>query len=256
MSEIVGSIVVGKKEVIGLPQGGKDMKKLERVLLICGHPDDEVIGMGGTIRKLVNAGVEVSVLIFANGNEGYVTMEEKDTIVDRRRKERAIVQDILGITNYEAYDYGDYEIPKNAATYKLCIQAIRKYKPDIVFSHYWMEYMPHKAVATLATEAWWQAGWDCSMDLGNPWKAGSFYHFEVIRMLTEVSHIVDISDTFEAKIEAMRAYASQIDVVGGALQRIEGIAKLRGADIGVSYGEAFLQANTAPQAITNLQELC
>ncbi len=51
------------------------MLNVERALIICAHPDDEVLGLGGTIKKMTNAGVEVTVLMFANGNEGYTTLE-------------------------------------------------------------------------------------------------------------------------------------------------------------------------------------
>ena len=77
------------------------MLDIERALVICAHPDDEVLGLGGTIKKMTNAGIQVDVLMFANGNEGYTTMEEKDRIVDIRRKEREAVQQILGIRHFE-----------------------------------------------------------------------------------------------------------------------------------------------------------
>ena len=60
--------------------------------------------------------------------------------------------------------------------------------------------------------------------------------------MAHVSHIVDIEATFEAKMEAMRAYASQCTVVSGALQHIEGISLLRGAQAVVKFGEDFLKS--------------
>ncbi|MFC5407215.1 PIG-L deacetylase family protein [Cohnella soli] len=225
------------------------MLNIEKALVICAHPDDEVLGLGGTIKKMTNAGVEVNVLMFANGNEGYTDLKDKEHIVEIRRKEREAVKDILGIHTYEAYDYGDYAIPANETTYKMCLQAIRKYKPDIVFTHYWREYNTHKAVASIVSDAFWQAGWNASLDLGEPWKAKSLYYFEVIELLAHVSHIVDIEATFEAKMEAMRAYASQCTVVSGALQQIEGKALMRGAQAGVKYGEAFLKSIDKPEVV-------
>jgi LmbE family N-acetylglucosaminyl deacetylase len=70
-----------------------------------------VLGLGGTIKKLTSAGVEVNVLLFARENEGYTTMADKDSIVQIRRDEREAVKNILGIRNYEAYEYDDYAIP-------------------------------------------------------------------------------------------------------------------------------------------------
>ena len=224
------------------------MQAVERALVICAHPDDEVIALGGTIRKLVNQGTDVRVLMFANGNEGYVTPEEKHAIVERRRKEREVVQQILGVSQYETYEYGDYGIPANAETYKICIKAIRAHRPQVIFTHYWAEYMAHHSVATIATEAWWQAGWQCSAELGEPWQAKALFYFETLHPLPEVSDVVDITDTYEIKVKAMQAYASQHDVVSGVLQQIEGLAKYRGSLIGVPYGEAFMRSRFVPRA--------
>jgi len=222
---------------------------VQKALVICAHPDDEVLGLGGTIKKLTNRGAEVNVVMFANGNEGYRTLEEKDRIVEMRRKEREQVQRLLGIRHYEAYEYQDFAIPADNETYKICLKAIRAYKPDIVFTHDWREYNTHKAVASIVSDAFWQAGWTCSLELGEPWKAAALYHFEVIDLMSEVSHIVDIADTFEDKMNAMRAYASQCDVVSGALQQIEGRALMRGAQVGLRYGEAFVKNTHRPEVI-------
>lgn len=231
-----------------MPAAGMTHAKLpERALVICGHPDDEVIGVGGTIAKLTGSGVEVDVLMFANGNEGFADLAMKDRIVEVRKRERENVREILGISHYETHDYGDYEIPVDAVSYKVCIRAIRQYRPDMILTHYWSDYTSHRAVATLATEAWWQAGWRCSMDLGEPWRAGKLYYFETLHLLPEVSDVVDISEAFDAKLRAMRAYSSQHEVLADILQRIEGLAKLRGAAVGAAYGEALLEAHFVPR---------
>jgi len=229
------------------------MLNVERALVICAHPDDEVLGLGGTIKKLTSAGIEVNVLLFANGNEGYTTMADKDRIVQMRRDEREMVRNILGIRSYEAYEYDDYAIPASDVTYKMCIRAIRRYRPNIVFTHYWREYNTHKAVASVATDAFWQAGWHCSLELGEPWQAQSLYYFEVIEMLPRVSHLVDITDALEDKLAAMKAYASQCTVVPGALRQIEAKAAMRGAQGGIGYGEAFLRNIDRPELVRSVR---
>lgn len=228
---------------------------IKKALIFCGHPDDEVIALGGTIKKMALSGIEVNVVVFATGNEGYTNMDMKDKIVEIRKKEREIVQKILGIKNYEVYNYTDFGVPSSEETYKLCIKMIRKYKPDIIFTHYWNEYMSHKSVATVSTEAWWQAGWECSMELGKPWKARALYHYEVIELLSKASHVVDITGTFKYKIEAMKAYSSQKKVVSGVLQHMEGLAKQRGSMIGVKYGEALMRSKFVPQKISEINNL-
>jgi LmbE family N-acetylglucosaminyl deacetylase len=53
------------------------------------------IGAGGTIRTLADRGVLVTTMVLATGNEGYTRIEERDTIVERRRRERNSAQRIL-----------------------------------------------------------------------------------------------------------------------------------------------------------------
>ncbi len=95
------------------------MLNIRNALIICAHPDDEVLGLGGTIKKLTNQGTEVNVVMFANGNEGYTALDDKERIVEIRRKEREQVQQLLGINHYETYSYNDYAIPADETTYKI-----------------------------------------------------------------------------------------------------------------------------------------
>jgi len=224
-------------------------------LLLCAHPDDDAIAMGGTIRKFADQGAEITEVVFATGNEGYSRMEDKKRIVKIRAKERENAGKILGITRYETFDYPDYGVPANETTYKLVIKMIRKYRPDIIFTHYALDYMSHKSLASIVPEAWWQAGWEASLDLGRPWKAKGLYFFEVLQSLPQVSHIVDISDTFQIKMEALKCYRSQHKVVPGILESVEALAKLRGSAIGVKYGEAFLASNFIPKRVEMIEDL-
>ena len=225
------------------------------ILIFCAHPDDDAIALGGTIRKFADEGAEITEVVFATGNEGYSQMAEKDSIVKIRAEERKSAGKLLGISHYETFNYTDYGIQANEETYKLAIKIIRKYRPDVIFTHYWLDYMPHKAVATLVTEAWWQAGWKASLELGEPWKASSLYYFEVLQLLPQVSHVVDIITAFQVKIEALKCYKSQHSVVAGMLQSAEGLAKLRGNMIGVKYGEALLSSSFVQKRIESVEQL-
>lgn len=227
----------------------------KRILLLCAHPDDDAIALGGTIRKFADQGAEITEVVFATGNEGYSRMKDKNRIVKIRAEERKNAGKILGITRYETFDYTDYGIPADETTYKLVIKMIRKYRPDIIFTHYVLDYLSHKSLATIVPEAWWQAGWEASLDLGKPWKAKSLYFFEVLQPLPQISHIVDISDTFPVKIEALKHYQSQHKVVPAMMESVEALAKLRGSTVGVKYGEAFLCSNFIPQKVDTVKNL-
>ncbi|MGW8179506.1 MAG: PIG-L deacetylase family protein, partial [bacterium] len=147
----------------------------------------------------------------------------------------------------------------------------RKHQPDLLFSHYWAEYFQHRSMARLGCDAWWQAGWSCSADLGEPWMTPSFYHFEVIHLLPQPTDIVDISETFEAKMAAWHCFQSSSEsleqkgeagestpraygaTLGGSLtEQLETRARYYGSLIGVRYGEALKKSDYLPRAVHDL----
>lgn len=218
----------------------------QRALVICAHDDDEVIALGGTIRKLVNAGVQVTTMILAVGNEGYTRLADKKNIVVRRRRERRQAQAILGTAGYLAYDYHDFDNLDCEDVYRKIMRAVRRVRPHIVFTHLPTDYLAHRTLAKVAPEAIWQAGWECSLDLGRPWTVNRLYQFSVLELIAKPSHLIDITDTFQAKLRAMKAYRSQHAVVAGIIAQIEAKARAYGSLIGVPYAEALVRSAFIP----------
>ena len=218
----------------------------KRALVICAHDDDEVIGPGGTIRKLANAGVHISTLILATGNEGYTRLEEKDTIVARRAEERAAAQRVLGTAECFVCDFHDFENLDSEPVYRTIMETVRRVQPHLIFTHLATDYLAHRTLARVAPEAIWQAGWQCPLELGAPWSTGKVYQFSVLQTIAKPSHLVDITDTFPAKLEAMKAYRSQHEVVAGVLDQIEAKARVYGSLMGVRYAEALTRSQHIP----------
>jgi LmbE family N-acetylglucosaminyl deacetylase len=217
-------------------------------LVFSAHPDDEAVGMGGTIAKLAKAGNDVFVVIFTKGEEGYADKKLKETISELRQKEIERVRGILGIKKYELMGRPDMGLKNDKETFKESIRIIRKFKADVVFTHYRVDrHRDHIAASKLVTEAFWQAGEPVSMELGNPWRPRALYYYEETYPFRFPSHIVDITETFDAKIDAMRTYTSQLPVVPFILDGIEGQAISRGSAIGAKYGEAFLRSKVTPR---------
>jgi len=93
------------------------------------------------------------------------------------------------------------------------------------------------------------------MDDGPVWKHVPLYEFEILQPIASPTLVVDITDTYPAKVDAMNSYASQLDIVGGVSQLMEGRAKERGYLIGTAYGEALYRSNYRPRAVSNVAEL-
>lgn len=223
---------------------------MKKVLILGAHLDDSVIAMGGTIAKLVKEGAQVNVFCFGNGDEAYTVPGTQQQAVKRFMEGAEKAHRILGANSLECVGQGDFEVAANAPSYRLCIGAIRKYQPDVIFGHYPAEYFQHHDMAQMSIDAWNQARWNCTADFGrNPWCAKKYFHFEINDLLPQASHLVDVSEFFEQKMEAMSCF----DPEGGHLDdwedEMRARARFYGSRIGCKYAEAFKQSFYLPEAV-------
>ena len=226
--------------------------KIEKILVLGGHLDDSVIAVGGIIRKFVNLGCRVSVVCFGNGDEAFTDVGERESIVKKSKKEAVEAHRVLGVEDFQCLNLPDFAIQENRETYRQCIEAIRRTRPDIILGHYWTEYFQHRAMARLSCDAWWQAGWNCSADLGSPWSAKALYHFEVLHDLPGPTHIVDITDTLEAKIESWEKFKSSEEFLDKMADQLKARARYHGSKIGVKYAEVLRRSYFIPEAVFDL----
>jgi len=226
-----------------------------KVLVFCAHADDEVIAIGGTLRKLADTGAEIRLVIFSEGAEGYTTLEERERIVATRDRETRQVCDILGIREYRNLHLLDWDLHVNNATYHAVVGQIRQFQPDLIFTHSRADYNDHQAIHDVVVEGWFHAAQACAMTEGPVWPMAPLYEFEVLQALAAPTLIVDITDTYAAKVQAMECYGSQHAMVGGVFQLMEGRALERGYMIGVRYGEALQQTTYRPLPIQDVRRL-
>lgn len=87
---------------------------MHKVLILGAHLDDSVIAMGGTIRKLVKSGCEVSVFCFGNGDEAYTVPGGSAEAVCRFKQAAEKAHALLGVKTLECVDVGDFEVGATA----------------------------------------------------------------------------------------------------------------------------------------------
>lgn len=225
---------------------------IKRVLVLAGHLDDSVIAVGGIIRKFVKRGARVSVVCFGNGDEAFTHVRDRGGVVEKFTAEALAAHRILGVTDFVCHDWPDFGVQENKESYRLCIAAVRRTRPDIILGHDWLEYFQHRAMARLASDSWWQAGWACSADLGRPWMAKALYHFEVLHSSPSPTHIVDITDTFETKLRAVKKFGSTQALINRMVEQLEARARFRGSQIGVKYAEALTRSAYLPAPVRDV----
>lgn len=224
-----------------------DGERIRRVLVFGAHPDDEIVGPGGTIARLSEEGARVTVVTFTAGETAYSTPEMKGKVREIRLGEARKCDSILGIDERIVLGLPCQGIQNTTEVYQTCVGILRERKPDLILSHYHKDkHRDHRAVAEIVDEVRWKATERVLSDLGETWYCSYMMYYEVLELFTEPSFVIDISKQFEKKVKAMESQASQVEVNTGVMRHIEGLAKTRGFLAGTEYAEAFLLSNRLP----------
>lgn len=195
--------------------------EIERVLVITAHPDDVDFGAGGTIAAWTRAGITVSYCICTNGDQGgFDPNEPRENIPAIRQKEQRAAGAAVGVQEITFLGYRDGWLAPTFELRRDLVRAIRKARPDRLviqspernWSRLPASHPDHMAAGEAAIQAVYPDArnafaWpELLSDEGlEPWVVR-----EVWVMSTEKpDHFVDITDTFDAKLAALRAHVSQ-----------------------------------------------
>ena len=221
----------------------------ESVLIIAAHQDDETIGCAGTIKKWSALGTRVNVIFVTSGNTGIDHSGEYSSknIVSVRDAEAQKAKEILGIASVQCLGEGTQCVGNTQELFHEIISSIRFYRPELVITHAPNDkHRDHRAVSDVVKEACWKANEMIHPELGVVHKIKDLWAMEILDLLPRVDYIVDITQTYESKVEAMRAYTSQQEIISGIFDHIDGMAKVRGYASGCKYGEAFMRLSSVP----------
>ncbi len=220
------------------------------ILVLAAHPDDAELGCGGTIIRHIAQGKKVGIIDFTRGELG--TRGTPET----RDREAADSARILGLAIRENLNLPDGFFRNDQEHQLSVIKAIRKYKPDIILTNATYDRHPdHGRGSDLAFEASFFSGLikietTSEGKKQEPWRPKALYHF-IQSQFIEPDFIVDISEAWDKKMEAIRAFKTQFyDPASqepetyisnpGFLKLLEGRATEMGHAIGVRYGEGFV----------------
>lgn len=173
-------------------------------LLVFGpHPDDLEIGLGGTIARYAALGRSVGLCDLTAGEMG------SNGTPDERLREADAAAAVLGAAWRRNLRWPDRAIGKEPGHLDVAVALVREHRPRTVAVPYWADRHPdHVAASALLTEAVFNAGLRRYQAPGEAWKAEWIcYYF--INDAVEPSFVVDVSDVYDRKREALDCHASQ-----------------------------------------------
>ena len=195
--------------------------EIKRVLVVSDHPDDSDFGASGTIAHWVKKGIEVAYVFCTNGDQGGeesgFTKEEMPAI--RQREQRAAGA-AIGVTDITFLNYVDGHLEATLGLRKDLVRQIRISQPDRMvcqspernWDRIGASHPDHLAAGEAAIQAVYPdarnpfAFTDLLNDEGlEPWRVKEVW----VSAFPTPDHFVDITDTFELKMKALHAHASQ-----------------------------------------------
>jgi N-acetylglucosamine malate deacetylase 1 len=233
------------------------------VLAVGAHPDDVELSCAGTIAKCVKLGYNVGILDLTEGELG--TRGTKEI----RAAESEAAAKILGVKIRETLSLGDGSFENNKANQLKVIQMYRRFRPRVLLIPHSHERHPdHEHAHYLAKEAWFYSGLtkiETTYAGKNqlPWRPHNYFQFMQTYEF-EPSFIVDISDVYETRMNAIKAFKSQFFDPSSKepstflsskafWELLETRSKYFGQKIGVEHGEPYISVETP--GISNIFDL-
>lgn len=216
----------------------------DKVLVIAPHPDDEIIGCGGTIAKYIDKGIDVYVIVATNAHKGAPELFDNQ-IIKEVRLEALKAHKYLGVKETFFFDFPAPALnafPEFKISIKIA-EIINQVKPNIL-------YLPHPGDLHQDHKAIYRAGLVAARPQGD-YCIKEIYCYETLSETEWAPYqekafipnvFIDITDFFEQKLEAMRFFKSQIKEFPHtrSTETFEALAKFRGSTVGVNRAESFI----------------
>ena len=230
------------------------------VIAVGAHPDDVEIACGGTLAKLAKQGYKVGIIDLTDGEPTPLSPGP-----EFRREEARLAAETLGIHQRVILDLPNRRLFDSFETRVALAKEFRKYRPRVVIGfggktplaspdHWqamqitdaavfysrltkWDQHFDHLPVHTISQQLYFRLAFEPNVLEGN------------------ANHVtIDIGDTLETKLQAVRCYGSQFpDEKAYVYERVRGAALIAGAACGFAAGETF--ANVRPLGARDLMRV-
>lgn len=218
-----------------------DLAEKSNILIIAPHPDDEVLGLGGSIKKLSDEGHIITILVVS----GHLPPLYKEGVFEEHKQQALEAHKILGV-NESIF----LEIPatfvKDQKVSELngkIFQVVKNFKPDVVFFPFPDRHIDHKVIFESSLVAVRPVHEGRTIKLAATYEVLSETHWTAATIEPSFTPniTIDITGNIEDKLKALSCFKGEIMPFPGprSIEAVEALAKFRGTQAGFAYGESL-----------------
>ena len=220
----------------------------KNILVVAAHPDDEVLGCGGSIARWSDEGHDVNIIILAEG------LTSRDLKRNRELKKGELDKlsiaanksaKILGAKSITLYDFPDNRMDSVDLIdiVKIIEKSIKNFSPEIIVTHHESDLnIDHRKVfSAVITATRPYPGQSVKEILTFEVQSATEWQSQNSANSFNPNYYLNISNTLEIKLKALNQYKSEMRKYphSRSLEAIEFLAKWRGSNVGVEAAECF-----------------
>jgi LmbE family N-acetylglucosaminyl deacetylase len=217
------------------------------LLVIAPHPDDPEFAISGTVARLAKEGKKVVYVICTNGDKGTSDRSIRpEDLAKTRQQEELAAANVLGVSEVVFLGYPDQGIEDTSEFRRELVKQIRKFRPFVVATadpyRRYMWHRDHRITGQVVLDAVFPYARDHLaypdlLEAGfEPHKAREMWFWAA----EEPNLRLDVTDTFETKLAALRCHKSQVGEVSPEMvTRLREWAKMNAKGEKFELGEAF-----------------
>src|SRR5215204_4419136 len=215
-------------------------------MLVVAHPDDSEFSSAGTVARLKDAGKRVVLIQVTSGDRGSPDANADPTEVARTRESEMIeAASRLDMNEVVFLRCPDGSLTPDLVLREKIVRMIRAHKPDVIITHDpfrpYALHPDHRAVGFAALDSVYPTARDPQyfphhlIDGLMPHKTAEIWFFNA----EQPDLIVDITETFDRKVDALRAHVSQVGTEETVFERVRDRNRELAADQPFDLGDAY-----------------
>ena len=229
-----------------MSQENQERESYERFMVVVAHPDDMEFSAGGTVAKMASQGKHVTLIQVTSGNKGTdrrdITSDELAAIREAEEQEAA---GRLGVAEVVFLRIGDGEVMPDLTLKEEIVRQIRIHRPDVIITHDpfrpYSLHSDHRGVGQSTVDATYPTARDPLHYHHHLTEEGLEPHKTAELWLSNPEApdlYIDITETVDTKIHALKAHKSQV----GDAEQLEERIKERTAEVGKAAGMEYAEA--------------